>query len=433
MREFGYYAFTGSGTTGNLVTQNTTSLADLYDVDTYFKGWYCQVAPTGINAIRRVSDYDVTGAVGTLTLSGSALPSAGATSVAMRLHRVNPSTLLDQFNRAKADLYPHVAIVRDVRLATGQRQFSYTLPSTVRGGPVQVYLGNRDAAAALAANLFTDPGFENWSSASALVSWTATDLTIAREAETTTPKNYAVLHDGFSVKCTATLNTLGTLLQTVTPSVATEGVEINVSKWVYCLTAGRVSIRIGSSDGTAHGGTGWELLHHTATLAATATNFSAGIVVSSGAVIAFYVDEAIGTLGQSEAADREWDALLNWRWVPPVAGASNGGTLELDYPLPEKRRIRVMGLDLLSTVTTDDSTIEVDGEVLQLLHDKTRLLVAQEMVYETARGLGDNPSERAFWQDKVFEYGRRVDTALAEGKGAKRPKPRLTIPDWMWE
>lgn len=414
------------GTSDNITATTLVDAAaeDEFDVDDFFINWFLfPEAGTNAGLTRRCSDYVANG--GTFTHQGVNW-TADATAREYGVYRLHPVRARTHFNRARQDLFPHVAIVRDYRLLhTGPLQRVYTLPTTLRAGPYSVYLEPRLAVDPLAENLCTDPGFENWTNATALGDWTltGTGATVNREQETTSPRNFAVLQDTYSARVVSASSGETTLLQTVTPSQATQSVELNVTVWVYCLTASRVSLRIGSTDGATHTGTGWELLSQSANLSATATDFSVGVACTAGAVISFYVDEITARLGPSEPIDFGWDPLYNWKWVPPVAGAANGGTLEFPYLLPAKRRLRIMARDLVSSVTADTDTIEVDGEQVDILYNKTREMLCLEAA------LGGPAGERGYWAQKGQEYRARVEDALRTGKGYWMPKPKGKIPD----
>jgi len=410
----------------------STTLAQRYVKDDMFVDWWALTEADGtsdINAgfLRLVNDY--TASSGSLAFVGvlTGGPSTGATEIS--LHRFNPVTMQEHFNRARQDLFPDLSTGRALAtLVTGQRQFTYTLPSTSRGGPIQVMLGQRDSADDVAENQFTDGGMEIWTNSTTLTNWTlsGTGATVNQETETTTPTNYGVLHDTYSARVLSASSGVTSLLETVTPSVATEAMEVNVSVWVYCMTSDRVSVRIAGSDGSTHGGTGWELLTHTANTAATATTIAAGIACTAGTVIVFYVDEAIQVIGQSEPLDRNWKILLNWVWVPPVAGASNGGTLEFTYPLPPKRRLRIMSRGMLSALTSDTATTELDGEQLDVIYNKTReYLIRDELNTMPVQ-------DRMYWHREADRYAAAVERDVNKGKGTPSVKARLKVPDYAY-
>lgn len=433
-REFGFVSF---ATTTNITTDDkviSTNLQDDFDKDDWFNGWYIIILGSNNDrVIRRVEDYAASS--GQLTLAGASLSSESGPKTC-ELSKAHPGDLQDYFNRARQDLFPQICIVRDLQtLVTGFRQFVFTLPSTLRGGPIAVYLGRRDAAESLAENLFTNAGFEEWTNSTTPVSWTFADGggggSVTQEKETTTPQNYAVLQDANSGLLVTALNVGASLLQTVTPDIGVQGMEVNVSVWAYCNTASRVSARISGSDvasspvtGTTHGGTGWELLTVSANIDENGTSFSAGVNITGGAAIACYVDEALCTAGPSEALDRNWQRIFAYRWLPPVDGTSNGGKLEFTGALPAKRRIRVIGRDLISSVSADTDTIEVDGELLVPLYDKTRLLIAESALHNREYGQHD------FWRSKAQTLAARLSRSFNRmGHYVHAPNPRPRIPD----
>jgi hypothetical protein len=430
-QELGFVQF---ATTTNITTNTyiiSTELGGQYDKEDYFIGWWVLIR--GVNndeVIRRVANYEAS--ANRLTVAGAALAAEGG-QMTCELHRFHPGGMKNHFNRARQDLFPQVAMIRDLQtVVTGQQQHVFTLPTTLRGKPVRVYLGTRPSAFTVAENMLLNSGFETWTNATTPANWTiaGTGASVNQESETTEPSNYTVLHGSSSARVVVPSSNVTTLLQTINSAssdytaVGTEGVEINVRCWVYTNTASRVSIRIAGNDGTTHGGTGWELLHYTRSLAATATTVVVGLVATSGSAMAFYADEATAVLGQSEPLDAPWEPLLNWTWVPPVAGGSNGGQLFFPYQLPPKRRLRIVGRDLVSSVSADSDTIEIDGELLQVLYDRTRQLAAREA------SLNGPPAERSTWRNVAGTFGNRVTKALNSGVGLHMPRSRTNIPDW---
>ena len=431
--EFGFVGFdTTTAIAANQLVVST-SLQSRFVYDDFFIDWWAMaatgassgtVSDVNVGKIRHVNDYAAT--TGTLTVAGPALTAATG-NTEMKLYRVHPDDLRRYFNRARQDLFPSIALQRDHQtIVTGQIQQTYTLPSTLRRGPTRIYIGKRPTASTVAENEVTDPGFENWTDSTTPASWTlsGTGASVTQEEETTNPKNYMVLDDASSARVLAASSNAATLLQNVTPSVGVEGVEANFSIWVYCMTSGRVSARCGSTDGSTHGGTGWELLTSTENTGTGLSQFiTVGISVSAGAVLIAYVDEAILIVGQSEPVDVGWEPVMNWEWVPPVAGASNGGFLEFPFRLPEKHRLRILGLDLLSSVTADTDTVEIDGEQLDIIYNSTKQKVA------LALAQGGRTEERDFYRSEALRFMALVEEGLTRGNGT-HPKRRLKIPDW---
>ena len=196
--------------------------------------------------------------------------------------------------------------------------------------------------------------------------------------------------------------------------------EASVSAWVYCTLPSRVSLTIdGTLQSDTHGGTGWELLTGTETLTQNDTATTVGISVTNGALVSVYVDEVSLTIGQSSVLDRPYTPITNWDVLPPVAGASNGGVLRFTGQLPIQHRIRIVGSDILSSVNADDSTVEVDGDLLEPLYNKVRQLIADE------RAMGNMES---YWYTLARQYESEYNNAVETGAvGIRYPRPRFKV------
>ncbi len=423
-----------TGTTTTNVAANTslidTGLTDLYSTNDYFNdNWFAIVTSNNRDGqYRRITDYDSNG---TLTVSkawGAGTDGANSTYELMTVH---PDSVQRAYNRARQIVWPHIGIVRDVEtVVTGQRQFTYTIPSTIRRVN-RVYLGQRYEAQNDAENLLLNGGFEDWTNATTADNWSVTGSgspSVNQEEQTTSPTNYAVLSGNNSARLVVpgSSGTATTLVQTFNSAssdytaVATEGMTANLSAWVYCNTSGRVSLTIdGDVQSDTHGGTGWELLTGSNNLDATDTSTVVGISVTSGAAIPVFVDEINLTIGQSSVLDRPYTPITNWDVLPPVAGASNGGVLRFTGQLPIQHRIRIVGSDILSSVNADDSTVEVDGDLLEPLYNKVRQLIADE------RAMGNMES---YWYTLARQYESEYNNAVETGAvGIRYPRPRFKV------
>ena len=419
---------TSSTTTTALTTSKVvvdTKLTDRFPVDDYFNNqWFVHIT-SGNDAgkIRRVTDYAQS--TGTLTHLGANY--AGGDSPSFELTPLDPTEVQNLYNEAREIVYPEISMVRDLEtIVTGNRQHTYTLPSTIRKVD-RVYLGNRRNANS-GDNLLLNGDFEDWDSDSlspgSQNNWTlaGSGSTFNKEAETFYPKNYAVLHGNNSGRL-AVAGTNTTLVQTFTPAsssyttLPTEGQEVNLSAWVYCNTASRVKLYIETAVGSFHGGTGWELMKASATLAHNATTAVVGVHVTASNVAA-YIDEIWMTIGQSEMTDVPYNELRNWNHVPPVAGASDGGVLRFEEILPSKHRIRVVGRDLLSSVSSDSDTVEIDGDLLHPLYDKVRQLIALRMATS-------NPTSN--WAEMARQYESSYMRAI-EGDLIRVNAPLVAVP-----
>ena len=188
-----------TGTTTTNVAANTslidTGLTDLYPTNDYFNdNWFAIVTSNNRDGqYRRITNYD---SDGTLTVSkawGAGTDGANSTYELMTVH---PDSVQRAYNRARQIVWPHIGIVRDVEtVVTGQRQFTYTIPSTIRRVN-RVYLGQRYEAQNDAENLLLNGGFEDWTNATTADNWSVTGSgspSVNQEEQTTSPTNYAVL------------------------------------------------------------------------------------------------------------------------------------------------------------------------------------------------------------------------------------------------
>jgi len=404
-----------------------TKLRDRFPVDDYFNNqWFVHITSgNDTGKIRRITNYIQSS--GTLEFIGTAW--AGGDSPSFELTPFDPTEVLNLYNEAREIIYPDISMVRDVEtIVTGDRQHTYTLPSTIRRVD-RVYIGNRRDANS-GDNLLLNGDFEDWDAdqltPGSQNNWTlaGSGSTFNKEAQTNNPENYLVLHGDNSGRL-AVAGTNTTLVQTFTPAsssyttLPTEGQEVNLSAWVYCNTADRVKLYIETAVGSFHGGTGWELMKASATLAHNATTAVVGVHVTASSVAA-YIDEIWMTIGQSEITDVPYSELRNWDHVPPVAGASNGGILYFQEMLPSKHRIRVVGRDMLSAVSAEDSTVEVDGDLAQALYDKVRQLVALRMA-------SGNISPNSNWIEMARQYEESYVRAV-EGNLVKVKAPPVAIP-----
>ena len=419
-----------TSTTTNITTNqnvDSTHLTDRFPVDDYFNNrWFIHITSgNNIGKIRRITDFQL--ANHRIVVTGAVLSSESG-SVNFELSTFHPDDVKDAYNEAREIVFPDIATVVDIEtIITGENQYTYTLPSTIRRVD-RVYRGNRRNADSNN-NLLLNADFEDWSSATSCDNWTlsGSGASFNQEAQTSNPENYLVLHGDNSGRLAVT-GTNTTLLQTFTPSsssyttLPTEGQEVNLAAWVYCNIASRVKLYIGSAAvGSFHGGTGWEYMKASETLDHNATTAVVGFHVTASNV-AVYVDEIWMTMGQSEIMDVPYNELRNWDHVPPASGASDGGVIRFQEYIPDKYRIRIVGRNILTAASADTDTIEVDGELLHPLYDKTRQLLCLRMA-------AGNPDNRWTEMARQFEesYIRSVEGNLVKVKSPPVAVPRMVF------
>jgi hypothetical protein len=416
----------------------STELGNRWPQADKFNGWYVIIRGTANAAVvRRVQDYS--GETGALTLRGATLSASETVNVTCEISTFHPDDVKRAFNRARQNAFPMLGIVRDLdTLVTGPDQTVYTIPSTVRRIQ-RLYVGTRRAANSLALNLLKDPGFEDWSSATALAEWSkgaGSSSSFSREEQTSGPTNYAVLEGQFSAR--VLVRDAVSIEQVLNPvaAVALENMELNFSCWVYdTQSKDTVNLRV-SGGGVAstpvlssnHGHTGWERLTVSALTVSEASTSNITLAVLFGRSVDHdcYVDEAICILGPTEPLDTLWRPLHAYRWVPPVAGASDGGKLYLDEPLGEKQRLRIVGVDMLSAVSAETDTVEIDGNFLEPLYDLTRSYLCEERAKQS-RG-----NEAIIWVRRQSEYSNKYEEQVSGTNRLSLPKRPLRDPTTVW-
>jgi hypothetical protein len=435
VRPFGIVEFATTTNIGAGTSVVSTELQSRFGTDDSLNGWWVTVvidsdgsAATNVGVTKQVTDYAAS--TGTLTTTG---PNWGAEdeTVDCFLSTVHPDDAARAFNRARQNLIPLVGIMRDVRtIVTGQHHREVLLPSTVRkisqvwieDGRGTVQLVN-SGAAFLGNNMLVNSDFETWTSTTAAENWSigGAGASVNQERETSTVRNYGVFSGANSARVVVPDTTETTLLQAVDmtasthTNVASEGMEVNAEAMVHTNTASRVSVRLVSADGTAHTGTGWELITGSTDLGATATSVSCGTVASSGTAMPYIVDSMTLLVGPDNPLQRNWDMAHGWEFIPAVDGESLGGRLMFKHVLPEKRRLRVLGVDILSSVSNGSglsSTIEIDGEQLEPVLWKAREYLCQDGAM--LPGFDSAISSAAYCLSLA-------DKSLIEGKGLKLP------------
>lgn len=438
----GFYEF---DTTTNITTDTdivSTELAERFSEDDYFNGWYVMVEDSDSNndgEIRRVTDY--VASTGTLTAAGANF-SSDSEAVTCGLYIKHPDDLKRAYNNSRGFMYPYVRSVRDVEsVATGIGQNKYTVPTSFTNKPLQVRFKHRPSADSIDENLLQNPSFEDWSSGGTDAdNWTATNLSIAEFQANAEADEFFILGGSRSGKITTQGNAEETLVQTLNISTGKEpnnlaGVRVSFSMWVYMWNEPATSVVLyvdaantesGSDEaGNAHTGTGWERLTVTTTIGSAESTITLGLKVSSsGTNVLLFVDEAIATIGGSLPYEGKETILQNWDWIPPVDGASNSGHVEIHYPLPKAHALRMIGTDILSSVSADTDTIEITEAQMY----GVALKVCANLLGEEA-GLQRDSAGRNAMREEALQTSAIADNELMRTR-AQVPVPALQIHDW---
>jgi hypothetical protein len=298
-------------------------------------------------------------------------PLAGAVAAAdtYEIHSLDTDDYLDAINHARLAIYPYVyKEIDDWTMVSRANQYKYTLPTTLIDGPFEVYLG-RWAPTDIEDQLLTNGDFNDWDSSSDPSDWdTPTSLTLAQEDDW-------ILESPYSCKCSVALSTAGSLYQTVSTPSTWAGQRVSFSIWVYCMTASRVKAAIydtSATEGTAHAGGGWEQLTVSYNVPSAPTLLKAGVTVTSGTAISFYLSDAVLWSGQ-RIADEPGNLIVDWR--TPI-----NGVIEFPYALTSGRPIRVKGIGYLESVSADSDTVTISDPQTDLLYAEAACYVYRQLI-----------------------------------------------------
>ena len=419
--QFGRYigAYLGSfttttaiGATGSLTVVISTELKDFgFTSDDALNDTFIKItSANNDDTVRRVTDY--TASSGTITISGTDLTSDSSTQATFEIYRYDPDQLRDTLNDARLEVFPRLyKEINDRTLTLAGHQDKYARPTSIRQGFVrQIYEEPRIDAKSFANNIVSTLNCD-FESSTIGDDWTASYITLAAEAETTSPDNWMVFSGTQSGKCTVTASQTATLLMTVPSGTNYVGEEINVGIWVYSRTASRVSaaIQLDSSSvsvGSTHSGGGWERLTHTLVADGISSSIKVGVSVTSGTAFVFYADEIIATSGQSELPQPIGSPIMGWR-------EETDNIIIHGHKTSADRQLRVRGMGLLSSVSSGSDTMELEYDQLRILYAHGAMLWFQQDIDQL---------DTADLNAAQIRY-RHFRSLAEQGRGAMAPMP----------
>ena len=397
--------------------------------DDMFENWWVIIhGSNNAQTVRRVKSYDAS--AGQITVAGTNL-SAESSSTDFELHKYSPTLLRELLNTARLRSFPDLCQPVNKTLWSAQRQSRFEVPSAIIGTPTSIYL-ERGVSVDYGNNILSNADFETFAS-SAFTDWSATTLDIAQEDLTTTPTNYAVFRGQSSARCTSQTGNTGTLLQTISSPGSYSGQTINLSIWVYCLTASVVSTSIvlnGSTtlgtanDGGLHTGNGWELLTSSVDSTVTISSLSVGISIVSTATdnTEIYVDDAICVIGPSQEPVGGREVLNDWRYEPMMQGTSQRNEVFFLYDLPDNYALRFEGRGYLSSLSAETDTIEIG-------QPQTDLLIAYAAYLHFERSSFTSPDNEANF-DVLRRRLAEQDIERLSHQRVRAPRHRMEQPGW---
>jgi len=415
-RFIGAYIGTFSTTT-NITTSTalvSTGLTSYFEDNDQLNDSFAYIKGTNNNGVSR-SVLDHVGSTGALDLRGVVL-AAESGSVDFDLYRYDPAQMIDALNDARLAAFPTLYSRKYDRTLYGvPDQKTYARPTSIEPGYTRkIFVENRIDANSFADNIAKskDIDFEG-----DLTDWSTTNITLTAEVDTNEPDNLMVFAGDQSGKHVVGASSLGSSYVSVDNPTNYDGEEINVTVWVYCRTASRVSAAISVDGGTAvtgstHSGSGWERLSVTTVLGAVSTSLRVGVYATSGTALTFYADELIATAGRTEAQRPYSDPLPFFR--------ETGDDIYIPYTIPASQQIVVEGMGLLSSVSSGTDTMEIGGTQLQRLY----AYAAVEFFQGDIDQLDDDEQQAAL--RKLTRFRRRIES----GQGMMASISKKKVPQF---
>ena len=341
-----------------------------------------ETAHAAIWQVRRITDLTTS----TLTVA-PAFGTLLSDTDTYEVHRWDPADKFSALEEARIRVYPDLGqLIFDETLTGDGRARSFTIPTTLRTGPVTVQIESP-------LSVEGDWNFLNDPVGDSTTNFTASNTTATTVAQSDNDQLIPKYGDTATKLETATgvngtyTQVVGSMTNSITAALAA-GRRMTYAKWIHCRTASRVTVLFIDDNGTVatsvvHGGTGWSLLTATGNVSdANATTLSTRIDITdaSGAVDLwwnhgwFYFGEA----------DRVTDLYDGSRSFRPRRDDATQRIYLSESPL-RGRQLRLQGRDFLSALGTTLSTqvtntMEVDVASEQVLFaEAARVLYGRQV------------------------------------------------------
>ncbi len=372
-------------TTSHATDPRDSTLAE-YPNDA-FNDWYMiPTAGTYAGVVRKISDFVQTNGVITVYSTFG-----GATgTVAYELHKFNPEDIRLKINQAVQELYPGlwVPLIDEWSLITNNI-LPNALPAT-------------------------------WTSSSTPDKWTVTGLTAS---QATTASLLRVGTSGLKMISTGSAQTVMCTNSENKYLSDLAGKSITLKAWVYSTDASKVALRLydtAESLSSYHAGDSkWHLLTLSETLAKDPTNVSLafGYYIASTTITA-YAQQAritginvqryllptafkkinnifLQTTGNIDFTadtglaicdsihqDCSWRPISSYNWYIEDDGTDKW--LIFKVPLPDERRLKLVGEKYGSTLSTESGTVEFDAPQVNLIAAKAAALLLEQYASDPA-------------------------------------------------
>ena len=342
-----------------------------------------EASHTAIWEVRRITDLT--------TFTATVAPAFGTKlddTEAYEIHRWDPAdkfTALDEARKRIGHLIGQ--LIFDETLTGDGRATSFTIPTSLRLGPVKVQM-EHPLSVESDWNFLTDPIGDSTSNFTAS-STTATtlaqadnDFLIPKYGDTATKLATATATNGTYTQV------IGSMANDITAALSA-GRRMTFGMWVYCRTASRVTVLILDDNGTVgsasslHQGLGWELLTTTGNVSdANATTLSVRIDITNAAgAVDLWWNHGWFYFGE---ADRITDLYDGSKAFTPRRDDTTQ-RIYLSFAPTRGYQLRLQGRTTLSALGTTASTqvtntMELDEVSEQVLFaEATRILYGRQV------------------------------------------------------
>lgn len=359
---------TGTGSSTSLVDTALGRWGDDYLID-----WYARITENvGGNQYlhRRITDF--VQSTGTCTF-GVAFPGTTASGTDYELHRISPAEKFSALDEARFTAYPALGVLAYSDTLTGDGvQRTFDIPSTIRRGPIKVYI-EKPVATEVDWNFLGNPNGDS------LALWTPASLTDALVAYTDSDNVVPKYGESSATSFTVATATAATYTQVVADmtnvtAAAAAGRKMTFAAWVYATAAGRIRLGVtddsGTTFGSYHGGTGWELLTVELTVAGNnATTLSCVFDMPSGTgAKTYFWQRAWFYFGAAEKVVESWQEVR----ATDIRRDNTTQQFTLAFTPARGRQLRMVGRALLSELgnvaaTQAAATVEVDEAESEIL------------------------------------------------------------------
>ena len=353
------------------------------------RDFYFRITESGhaaINEVRRATGFATATGITTVAPAFGTLLGNGE---AYEAHRYDPSkkfSALDQAIRMIATKL--FKATYDESITTDGINRTYSIPSTVRRGPLYVQI-EEPVAADQQWNFMSDPDFDsadNWTAASstlAVVTNSDNDPLIPKYGSTAMKMTVAASTNG-----TATMP-VASQRNSITAALAA-GRQMSLGIWIYCQTS--EAFKVGITDDTdttyssQHSGNGWELLTVSKTIMSTNSttlDIIADIDNDANPIVA-WLNKGWFMFGERIPNHYNEQAIFQ------VRRDDSTQTFTVPYQIRGKRQLRLVGSTPLSrlgtTVSTQPTnTVEVDEFTAELLYAKAAVVLFGRELLDTSQ------------------------------------------------